>query len=324
MSSKTTFAEISPSEYRTLYLGGMSIDEIAARIGRSYTFVRAKLIQSGGVLRTKADGTRVYISHHPEWSRQFVKYEVNDGGRLSEEKALLLAMVVTEGYTDATSFGFTNTQELLHADFGKFVGMVYGPVSMGRNRITSRVSSVEIAKDLSRLLPAKAFTDDVVRFITGSPSTLVKVLRIIANTEGAMIISIRKAKRNFTVESRIVLASSNAVFKNQIGILLASLGVKHKISDVGVVINKKSQIARFIQLVGFSPGVKVVRKKAGQSIWYGYEKFGLQRLFSRIADEQEHARTSGLRGCFADCSTRELTLNRLRNWYAEENGGGLN
>ncbi|MDA4120530.1 MAG: helix-turn-helix domain-containing protein [Thaumarchaeota archaeon] len=324
MSSKTTFAEISPSEYRTLYEGGMSIDEIATKAGRSYTFVRTRLIESGVVLRTKADGTRAYVAHHPEWSKQFVKYEVTDGGRLFEEKALLLAMVVTEGYTDATSFGFTNTQEMLHADFGKLVDEVYGHVRIGRNGITSRVSSIAIAQDLSRLLPAKAFSNDVLRFIIGSPTTLVKVLRIIANTEGAMIIAIKRAKHNFTVESRIVLASSNLGFTKQIGILLASLGVECRISKVGVVINKKSQIAHFIEMVGFSPGVRVVRKKAGESIWYGFEKRGLQKLFLRISEEQEHARASGLRGCFADCSTKELTKQRLQNWYAEVNGGGSN
>jgi len=302
----------------------MSIDEVAAHAGRSYGFVRTRLVESGVVLRTKGEGTRAYISHHPEWSKQFVKYEVNDGGRLFEEKALLLAMVATEGYTDATSFGFTNTQELLHADFMKLVDQVYGHANIGRNGITSRISSVAIAQDLSRLLPAKAFSNDVLRFIFGSPSTLLKVLRIIANTEGAMIISIRKAKRNFTVESRIVLASSNQEFTKQIGILLALIGVEYRISKLGVIINKKSQIARFIGLVGFSPGVKVVRKKAGESIWYGFEKYGLQRLFSRISEEQERARASGLRGCFADCSTKELTLQRLRNWYAGVNGGGSN
>jgi hypothetical protein len=265
----------------------------------------------------------MFISRHPEWSRQFIKYEI-DGAGLSEDKALLLTMVVTEGYIDATSFGFTNTQELLHTDFSNLVADVYGQVTIGRNKMTSRVSSVAIVRDLSRLLPGKTYSDEVLHFILDSPTTIVKVLRIIANTEGAMIISIKKAINNFTVEFGIVLASSNLKFTGQVGTLLTSIGVEHRISKIGVVINKKSQISRFIQLVGFSPGVRVVRKKAGHSLWFGHEKVGLQRLFFRISNEQRRARSLGLRGCFADCSTRELTLQRLRTWYAEENGGGLN
>jgi len=299
------------------------MDEIASQVGRSYCYVRNRLLESGIALRTKADGTRLYISNHPEWSRQFVKYDVADNSSMSEEKAQLLAMVLTEGYMDATSFGFTNTQDLLHAEFCRLVVGVYGSVRIGRNKMTSRVSSTAIAHDLSRLLPEKTFSDDTLRFVLASSSTLLKVLRIIANTEGAMTISIKKAKHNFTVESRVVLASSNLKFTKQIGVLLTSLGIEYLISRSGITIDKKSQIARFVQLVGFSPGVMVVRKKAGQSLWYGVQKVGLQRLFFRIADEQAQARAAGLRGCFADCLTKEQTLTRLRNWYVEENGGGV-
>jgi hypothetical protein len=301
----------------------MSIDEIATLAGRSYTFVRFKLKESGVILRTKAEGTRFFIARHPEWSRQFVKYKVNIESPLTEEKAQLLAMVVTEGYTDSTSFGFTNKQIQLRDDFGTLVKDVYGEVNIGRNGITSRISNVDIARDLSLMLPKKTFRDDVLQFVLSSPRTLIKVMRIIADTEGAMIISIRRAKHNFTVESRIVLASSNLKFSRQIGILLASLGIGSHISKVGVTINKKSQIARFIELIGFSPGIRVVRKKAGQSTWYGFEKSGLQELFSRISEKQKHARSLGLRGSFADCSTREQTLRRLMSWYAEVNGGDV-
>jgi uncharacterized membrane protein (Fun14 family) len=275
-------------------------------------------------LRTKAEGTKTFIALHPEWRKQFVKYDVGDTGPFSEEKAQLLAMVVTEGYADRTSFGFANTQELLHADFGRMGSRVYGDVTIGRNRLTSRVSSVMIAQELSRLMPAKAFRGDVLGFILGSPSAVKKVLRIIADTEGAMLISIRKASRNFTVEPRIVLASSNPAFTEQIQVLLDSLGIETHISKIGIIINKKSQIASFIEMVGFSLGVKVVRKRAGYSIWYGSEKAGLQKLFYRVMDEQKRARSSGLRGCFADCTFREQTLRRLGGWYAEENGGGVN
>jgi hypothetical protein len=324
MSSKTTFAEISPSEFGSLYQKGMSIDEIASELGRSYGYTRNRLLNSGVKLRSKAEGTRMYISTHPEWSLQFTKYHIAEGIHLTEEKVLLLTMVQTEGYTDRTSFGFTNAQHLLHDEFNSAVRLTYGDVQIGRNKLTSRVSSVEMARDLAHLLPGKVFHEDLMRFILDSPSTIPKVLRIVANTEGAILISIKRAKRNYTVESRIVLASSNTGFAKQVGVLLDTIGIRNHLSKLGVIINRKDQIARFVQMVGFSPGVKVMRARAGMSVWLGYEKVGLENLFLRISDEQKRARASGLKGAFSDCVTRQQTLGRLRKWYAEVNGGGGN
>ena len=275
-------------------------------------------------MRSKAEGTRLYISSHPEWSAQFVKYRTQWRALLTDDKVLLLAMVLTEGYTDPTSFGFTNTQEMLHDKFRELVTMNYGDVRIGRNRITSRVSSTEIARELAALLPQKTFHDDALRRILDSPALMVRVLRIVADTEGSILISIKRAKRNFTTDSRIVLASSNQRFTRQIGLFLDILGIGHHMSKAGAIITRKSQIARFIETVGFSPGVRVVRKKAGHSIWYGYEKAGLQNLFCRIASEQKTARAIGQRGAFADCTEKEQIILRLRTWYAQVNGGGKN
>ncbi len=275
-------------------------------------------------LRSRAEGTRLYISKHPEWSAQFVKYHVQENEVLTEDSVLLLAMVLTEGYTDSTSFGFSNTQEILHEEFREFVNRVYGDVHIGRNGITSRVSSAEIAKDLASLMPHKAFREDVVRFILDSPSTMVRVMRVIASTEGAFLISVRRAKRNFTTESRVVLASSNPRFTRQIGLFLHALGIEHRVSMVGAIISKKSHIAKFCETVGFSSGIKVVREKAGSSLWYGCEKATLQRLFFRVAVEQKAAKAGGFGGAFADCATREQIIRRLKSWYAELNGGGKN
>lgn len=252
-----------------------------------------------------------------------MKYKVMGGGPMTDEKASLLTMIVTEGYTDASSFGFTNTQELLHANFSGLVEKVYGNVNIGRNKLTSRVSSIAIAKDLSNLLPDKTFRDDVLDFILSSQSTLRNVLRIVADTQGSLLVSIKRASKNFTVECRIVLASSNPAFSSQIGIMLSALRIGNNVTKYGVVIGKKSEISRFIGTVGFSQGVKVVRKKAGESLWFGCEKATLQRLFFRISKEQERARDSGFRGAFADCLTREQTLRRLKTWYAEVSGGGV-
>ena len=321
MSNKTSFAEISPSEFKSMYEAGMSIDEVARQTGRSYTYTRDRLIEARMTLRSKADGTRLFISKHPEWRQQFVKYRVENPLEITEKKSMVLAMVVTEGYTDATSFGFTNSQELIHDRFRSLVTDVFGSVLIGRNHMTSRVSSTEISRVISAFLPDKTFSPALLDFILRSPGAASKVLRIIADTEGSMLISVKKASRNFTVESRIVLASSNLEFTRQIVLMLESLGIGSKPTEQGAIIGRKRDITRFVQEVGFSPGVRVVRRNFRNSLWYGYEKSELAKLFQRISLEQGKARAEGRRGSFADCFTKQETVLRLREWCADSNGG---
>lgn len=323
MSSRTTFAEISPSEFARTYAAGFSIQEIARSSGSSYTGVRNSLIRSGVTPRSKEDGTRAYIARHPEWPKQFVRYTIPEGNGLTESKVILLVMVATEGYTDATSVGFTNTQERLHEEFRRLFGEAYGKVHLGRNGLTTRASSTMIAREIRNFLPNKTFSGEVLGFILESPSLLRRSLRMIADTEGSFIIYAKRAPRNFTVEARIVLASYNELSTRQIHLLLSSLGIEGTRSRSGITINKKSHIARFIQMVGFSPGVRVVRKKAGNSVWFGCQKEGLANLFLYISAKQKQSRASGLRGCFADCRSRAQTVGRLHDWYEIANGGGM-
>ncbi|MDA4121549.1 MAG: hypothetical protein OK456_00030 [Thaumarchaeota archaeon] len=316
-----TFSEISPSEFPSMYSGGMSISEIAARAERSYTFVRNNLASSRAILRSKADGTRLHVRIHPEWSRQFIKYQVKDEKRVSNDKILVLAMVITEGYADRTSVGFTNTQSALKDQFRNLIEMVYGGVHLGENKITTRFSSTEISKDLSSNMVHKTFSGPILSQILASRSVTKKVLRIVADTEGSMIISPKRSPRNFSVECRVVLASKNRAFSEQIAAMLANLGVVSHVGKNGVNISSKPQIRKFIETVGFSPGIKVIRKKAGQSTWYGKEKFILTKLCLEVYGRQDQARASGRRGWFEQCSTREETMRYLNTWYNDIVGG---
>lgn len=321
MSAKVSFAEISPLDTKQMYNEGMSIKEVVGTIRKSYTYTRRRLLDEGVHLRSKATGTGVYLSRHPEWSQQFIKYKVKEPTLLSDDKALLLTLVVTEGYTDLTSFGFTNTQEFLHNRFRELALAVYGKALVGRNKITSRISSTEMAHNISSLIPGKAFNESVLQAILASSNLTANVLRIVADTEGSMLISVKRAPRNYTVECRVVLSSFNLPFTTQLMILLSSLGIQSKPTELGAIICKKADIFRFISTVGFSPQAKVVRRKGNVSVWFGFRKAGLARLFQRLSMEQAIAKSSGRRGCFADCTSRSQTVLRLKTWYAESNGG---
>jgi len=310
-----TYSEISPSDFPSMYNQGMSIKEIASKVDRSYTYVRNNLVASQIRLRTKGDGKREYIRNHPEWSRQFVKYSPGKVEEVSEEKILLLAMIITEGYADQWSVGFTNTQTILQGEFRTLVESVYGSVHTGTNGITTRLSSIDISKDIRSSMRGKTFSDLMLAEILGSVELTKKVLRIVADTEGSMIISVRKAPNNYTVECRVVLASKNRQFSEQIADMLSKVGIDSHTTTIGVQVTAKEQIRKFIELIGFTPGVNVVRKKAGLSSWYGKEKAKLSRLCLDIYRRQRIARSSGRRDCFEECESRSDTMSFLRNWY---------
>jgi len=67
--------------------------------------------------------------------------------------------------------------------------------------------------------------------------------------------------------------------------------------------------------------IRVVRKKAGASNWYGKEKYLLSKLCLRIYAEQDEAKRLGKRGVFVECRTRGDLMNVLTGWYDGISGG---
>jgi hypothetical protein len=258
-----------------------------------------------------------YLERHPEWPHQFEKYKVEGVGELSPDKVLLTSLVITEGFVDPHTIGFTNTQHELREAFRNLVCKVYGGVKVGQSGILSRLSSVQVAKDVGLLMEGKAFSDKALRFILAYPRLCAQVSRVVADTEGSMIISLRRAPRNFTVECRVVLATTNRRFALQLCEILANIGISSTLGTNGVTIGRKRDILRFNQIVGFTPGVKVVRTKAGVSTWLGKEKARLGALCRRIYSEQSTSKRRGLRGCFAGCLTKSQLVARLDAWYDE-------
>ncbi len=301
----------------------MSIKEVARSTHRSYFFTREKLLAARTALRSKKVGTHLYMQRHPEWKRQFVKYEVKESGVITHEKILLLTMIITEGYLDRRSFGFTNVSELLKTRFEKAVRDVYGSVHIGKNGLLSRVSSTEISTDIASFIHAKTFGNEILRRILHSKQLTTRVLRIVADTEGSILISPKRAPRNWTVEFRKVLSSTNIAFSKQIAELLRNIEIYSTITKIGVLLLRKRDIRRFVERVGFSPGVRVVRRKGSKSLWYGHEKMGLAKLFLKICEDQEIAKKFAHGGSFADCKTRRQTVSRLATWYFEVNGGDI-
>jgi hypothetical protein len=311
-----------PGRFPAMYASGMSVSEIAAKVNRSKTYVRNRLLKRGVKLRTREEGSRISRERgHWHYVLPNETYRVRDYGVITDDKSLLLTLVITEGHRNRSCIAFTNTQEPLHEEFRRFVHSVYGDVHVGRTRIQSKVGRVEIAREVGELTPQKAFAAPVLEFIMRSPSLTSRVLRIIADTEGSMILSVKKAPRNLTVEHRVVLASYNPVFTEQIVTLLKSIGIHSTSSRVGAQVMQSEAIVQFIEKVGFSPGLRVIKRKAGHSIWFGCDKSVISKVFLRVNDEQRRVWGRRDRGFFADCRTREETVERLMSVYRQVSGG---
>lgn len=315
MSEQVAFSEISPKSFRVLYESGFSIDEIASKVYRSYCFVRNHLLKNGTLLRTKADGTRLYLKRHPEWKEQFIKYRISNPNELVEDKVRLLAMLITEGYVTERDFGFTNTQTMLKNQFKALVKTTYGKVNVYERGNLVRVSSKNLAMDLRSDFPRKAFSTRIFRKLLASYDLTRSILRIFADTEGAIILSPKKAKNNYTLSVAVVLASTNVILCKQMQSLFSKLSIRARMSPNGLVIVDKKSIRCFTTLVGFSPGLKVVRKKAGYGVWYGYDKATLTKVALHVQDEQDRARKLGIGGYFANCQRKYDVLDKLKSVY---------
>ena len=323
MAQATTFEEISASDCASLYNQGYSISELRAASGYSYTRMRNMLLKSGVKLRTKKEAAKSMINRHPEWKNQFLKYTLTQESRLlSDAKTKLLFLIFTEGCIHKSKVQFTNNEGILRDSFSVLMRQVYGVETKTTNRNVAYVSSVEIARDLAAYNMKTLIPEEIMCKLLQSQKLTSDVLRIFADTEGSVIISVRKGPRNYTVaDRRVVIACTNENVKLQLVKLLKPLGIIGHVNQVGVLVMDENSLRKFDQQVGFSSGVKVVRKKAGYGLWYNYEKASLLKLLIRIYNEQKTKGNRGLHlGVFRNCKTKDEVIEILRSWYNERRG----
>lgn len=321
--AKTTFQEISVADCVSLYNQGYSINELAKIMGCSYTRMRNILLKNGVTLRTRKEAFINMVSRHPEWRKQFLKYAIPPESRqLSSSKIKLLFLLYTEGCIWKNKVQFTNNQAILRDLFSTLMKEVYNVNTKTYENVTY-IHSIEIANDLRTYNIKEAIPKEVMCKLLQSPQWTKEVLRIFADTEGSVIISIRKAPRNYTVgDRRIVIACTNAIVKSQLITLLKSLRITGRRGKDGVLITNEHSLREFAQQISFSPRIKVIRKKAGHGVWYTYEKATLVRLLIRIYDEQIKKGRGGRHlGVFRNCKNKKEVMKVLNSWYNELKGG---
>jgi len=307
----------------TLYNRGYGIGEIGSLRGYSYTGMRKLLLRNGARFRNKQEAYKVMLSRRPEWKRQFLRYTVSDESRkLSISKIKLLFFVFTEGCIYKSKIQFTNNEGVLHRDFSKLMKEVYNADTKTRGKVTY-VFSTEIADDLRAYSLKRKIPENVLDKLLESPQLTRDILRIFADTEGSVTISVRRAPRNYTVvDRRVVISCTNPIVRSQLIVLLNSLGIEAGDRKDTIQIMEESSLREFALQVSFSPGVRVVRKKAGHGVWYMHEKSTLLRLLIRVYDEQKaKGRRGRHEGVFRTCTKKEDVMCILNSWYDELKGG---
>ncbi len=311
-----TFEEISPADYVSLYDQGYSINELKKIAGRSYTYMRNMLLKNGAKLRTRKEALANIVSRNPRWREQFLKYTIPAKSRqLSDSKIKLLFLLFTEGCIRKNKVQFTNNQTILRNLLSILMKEVYNVCTKTYNNVTY-ICSAEVANDLRTYNLKEAIPQEIMHKLLNSSQLTREVLRIFADTEGSVIISIHKAPRNFTVGDRgIVIACSNEAVKWQLITLFKSLGMTARLRKDGVSITNRHSLGNFAQQIGFSSGVKVMRKKA-DGVWYMYEKATLLKLLIHIYDGQmKEGRRGRHLGVFRNCKSKREVMRILHSWY---------
>jgi hypothetical protein len=321
--AQATFEQKVVYDYLSLYNQGHSISELCKASDCSYTHMRNMLLKSGVKFRNKQEAAKSMITRHSEWKNNFIKYIVSQqSSQLSDSKIKLLFFVFTEGCIHKSKIQFTNNQVILRDSFSILMKQVYGVKTKTTNRIVAYVNSMEIAKDLAAYNVKASIPQEIMSKLIQSKELTRQVLRIFVDTEGSVIISVRKPARNYTVaDRRVVIACTNEKIKLQLVNLLASIEIIGHVGKVGVLITDQISLREFDKQVGFSSGVKVVRKKAGYGLWYNYEKALLLKLLIRIYDEQKIKGNRGKHiGVFMNCKVKEEVIEILNSWYNQQRG----
>jgi len=216
--------------------------------------------------------------------------------KLNEDLGILVGLLLTDGCVRKRKckITFTNKSESLQNFFKtKFVN-VFGPTNFIEIQRENGVKNIEVnnkqaVTTLLKFTPTyrtKKFSDGtfpdvkIPEFVYKLPEkSIYKILQGMFSADGTATISVRweKRRKKWTLSRRVKLASQNPQIKQQVATLLEKVGFNPSIQCDGVSLEKKNDILKFAQEVGFVEGVKVGQNK----IWKGKDKNAILNLLVR-------------------------------------------
>jgi len=164
--------------------------------------------------------------------------------------------------------GYSNSNDGLINQFKKDMCEVYGLNKESQRMNNHGVTMIEYgSKEAFRTI--RSLVGNKTRIpaciMIGTKKIKIAFLRTFFDDEGRVIFSPETHTR------KIAGTSTNPVIRKQLITLLENIGISGKENGVDVTITGKENIHKFSSKVGFTPGVRVKRKREF-SKWFGIEK----------------------------------------------------
>ncbi len=157
-----------------------------------------------------------------------------------------------------------------------------------------QVRQKQVASQLLTLVPTfrtKPFKDGTFPlvklpefFSTLQISELAEIIQAMFSADGSIVLGVkwRKDKRMWVFTRRVCLTSVTPSLKEQVAqILEEKFGMKPQIWKHDVVLERKLDIIKFKQLIGFVEGVQISKKS---KIWEGFDKTQILDLAIKTFD----------------------------------------
>jgi intein/homing endonuclease len=208
-------------------------------------------------------------------------------GAISISKARIIVhcmfdgwMFIKRGQKKGYYIGYSNTNEVLLSQFKSDMAEVY-ELTRGSERVNNKgVPFVEYGSkgsvmdllNTTGVQSVSMLNNRVPEPIRKAPEDIKKAfLRAFFDDEGRVVYVPE------TFGRRIAATSIKSNIRSDAINLLSEIGIPAHEIGVDVIIFGKKNLENFLKLVGFTPGVKVKRKREN-SRWYGYEKNELIKL----------------------------------------------
>lgn len=213
---------------------------------------------------------------------------------------ILIGLLLTDGWVNPKGvIGIANKSEALLTLFKNKVRSLFQRdnfcefIDKRTNVKTIELNSVEVVRLLLNVCP----TFRTIPFSDGTlPKTRLptfvlefkedqirEILKIMFSADGAICLGVKwnKAEKRWKFTRKVTLTCWNLTLKEDIGKLLSSLGIKFKISNTDIIIERNMEILKFTKFVSFLDGVKISRKSKN---WEGFEKNRILELAVKTFD----------------------------------------
>lgn len=218
---------------------------------------------------------------------------------------ILIGLLLTDGCVSVSpahgswKMTFTGKSEELHKIFKESLAKLFGitqfSVWFDKKGIKStQVKRKQVVEQLLQLTPTFRHTPfedgslplvKLPEFIESlTKQELAKVLQVMFSADGSICLGVKwhKSKGMWQFTRKVKLTCEHTTLRTKLFELVVKLGFKPKIiSEREVTLERKSDIRRFKEVIGFISGVKISTKS---KVWTGFEKSQILDLAIKTFD----------------------------------------